>query len=166
MVEQKKFLDLIDIELLKNFLSWLADSIDDSHNWYLGSDIRFDYDEEDNDIFIWYKDDIITHLDTRYLDDFDYVIGKLDRCYMCASCENYQHYRVGGFSLGAFCESCSTRQITNIHSGDCAICLEALKLYKIHTLKVCNHIFHSKCIEKVDKVQNKIKCPLCRAITV
>ena len=45
---------------------------------------------------------------------------------------------------------------------ECCICLERMKTKNRTTLKVltCKHVFHTKCIEEWNKINNT--CPICR----
>lgn len=42
----------------------------------------------------------------------------------------------------------------------CAICLENLSAETTHTLRECNHTFHSSCL--IEALRANKKCPLCR----
>ena len=58
-----------------------------------------------------------------------------------------------------FCPKCDNKLIYK-NEKICSICLENI-LYKNDIIKTkCNHIFHTKCIEKWLSKQNT--CPICR----
>lgn len=46
------------------------------------------------------------------------------------------------------------------NKNDCSICLQSICRKKNETKLSCNHTFHSKCIDKWFKKDNR--CPLCR----
>lgn len=55
----------------------------------------------------------------------------------------------------------SNNDNNQIVAGDiCAICLENLSANTTHTLRECNHTFHSECL--IEALRTNRKCPLCR----
>ena len=46
----------------------------------------------------------------------------------------------------------------------CCICMDDIKIEKVHVLEDCGHMFHDECIDKWTNKVEKTECPTCKTI--
>ena len=142
-------------------------------NWKIKNYVCFhtndEHDSDDYGDIIW--DNLWCQTDIRYNDKLVCCLGNptIQTDYMeklrlmvgsYKDCECL--YRV--VKVDTYCDDCYPFILPHPTDEVCSICLD--DRHGVWVKTECNHIFHQLCWRKLDTIQNKKKCPLCRKVSM